>query len=135
MRTTQRFGFCGLLACMGSFCLSTLTALPQDSKPGQPTNSATGEESPSSQTNAPSLRQLKEQNLAVLRALEQLREDRETTLNRYTETITGQLNVLRDALSLQRQQEAQAARNSNRLILMIAATVAANALLLMCRGA
>jgi hypothetical protein len=69
--------------------------------------------------------------VAILQSLERLGEDRDAALHRYTETITGQLNALKDAFALQRTQELQAARTSNRIILTVAAVSAGLAVLMM----
>ena len=120
MRNTTRFGFFGFVASMCFFCLSTVTGSPHDSKPTDPLNPAAREDPLLLLTNAPFLHQLQEQNLAVLKALEQLREERDGALDRYNQTITSQLNILKDAFLFQREQELDAARNSNRFILTVA---------------
>ena len=127
MQKPTRFGFCSLFGCLCSFCLSTITGLPQDAKPADAAP-APSQESP---TNAPSLQQLVEQNLAMLKALDELKGDREAALKQYTEAIANELNVLREALVSQREQEFQTARDSNRFILTVAATVAGIALIIM----
>ena len=101
MRNTTRFGFFGFVASMCFFCLSTVTGSPHDSKPTDPLNPAAREDPLLLLTNAPFLHQLQEQNLAVLKALEQLREEREGALDRYNQTITSQLNILKDAFLFQ----------------------------------
>ena len=123
MRNTTRFGFFGFVASMCFFCLSTVTGSPHDSKPTDPLNPAAREDPLLLLTNAPFLHQLQEQNLAVLKALEQLREERDGALDRYNQTITSQLNILKDAFLFQREQELDAARNSNRFILTVAAVI------------
>jgi len=131
MRTPTRFGICGLAACVGSFCLSTATGLPQEAVPNNPAAPIANEDSPLPAAALPSLRQLQEQNLAVLKALEHLGEERDVALHRYTETITTQLNALKDAFAVQREHELQAARSSNRIILTVAAVSAGLAVLMM----
>src|SRR5438477_4937857 len=131
MRNTTRFGFFGFVASMCFFCLSTVTGSPHDSKPTDPLNPAAREDPLLLLTNAPFLHQLQEQNLAVLKALEQLREERDGALDRYNQTITSQLNILKDAFLFQREQELESARNSNRFILTIAAVTAGLAVLIM----
>jgi len=84
---------------------------------------------------ASTLQELQEQNLAVLKALDQLRVDRDAALDRYTETITNQLNTLTETLTLQRQQQLQAARDSSRFVLTIAATIAGLAVLMVLASA
>ncbi len=124
MRNPTRFGFYGLAACMCSFCLSTATGLSQDAKPDEAANSVAGQDSPPAPVAAPSLRQLLEQNQAVLKALEQLREDREAALNRYTQTIVTQLDNLKDAFTLQRGKELQNTQRTNQMIMTLAGALA-----------
>src|SRR5713101_5870563 len=131
MRKPTRFGFCGLAACMCFFCLSTATGLSQDAKPDEPANPVEGHDLPPLPVSAPSLRQLLEQNQAVLKALEQLREDREAALNRYTQTIVTQLDNLKDAFALQRGRELQNTQRTNHMILTVAGALAGLTLLAM----
>src|SRR5258708_26647028 len=88
MRNPTRFGKCGLAAWMCSFCLSAATGLPPAAAPDHPGTPVADEDSPLSPAVLPSLRQIQEQNLAVLKAVEHLGEDRDAALHRYTETIT-----------------------------------------------
>src|SRR5436309_2470814 len=131
MRKPTRFGFSGVLACVCFFCLSTATALPQEAKPAPSPDAVADEEPPLPAAAMLALRQLQEQNLAVLKALEQLREDRDGALNRYTETLSIHLNALKDAFSFQGQQQLQMARSSNHFIITVAAALAGLAVLVM----
>src|SRR5213594_2848364 len=130
MRKPTRFGVYGLVAWTCSFCLSAATTLPQEARIASTNNLATEDLSPSA-LSAPALQQLQEQNLAVLKAIEQLREDKEAALNRYTESISAQLNILKDAIIFQREQEMASARSSNRFIFTVAAVIGALAVLVM----
>ena len=131
MQKSMRFGFCGLAACMCSFCLSTAPASPQDAKLSESAKPVATRDSPEAQPVAPSLLDLQQQNLAVLQALEQLREDRETAFTRYTQSITAELNLLKEAFTTQRAQELQSAQSANRFILSMAAALAGLAVLIM----
>jgi len=135
MRKTTRFGFYGLAACMCSFCLSTASGLSQDAKSNDAPDSLEGHDPPPLPVAAPSLRQLLEQNEAVLKAVEQLREDRQTALNRYTQTMVTQLDNLKDAFALQRGKEIQDMQRSNHMILTVAGTLAGLMLLAMALSA
>jgi len=116
---------------MCSFCLSAATALPPAATPEHSVTPVVDEDSPLSAAALPSLRQIQEQNLAVLKAVEHLGEDRDAALHRYTETITAELTALKEAFALQREQELQTARTSNRIILTVAGVSAGLALLMM----
>ena len=116
---------------MCSFCLSAATGLPPATAPDHTGTPAADEDSPLPPASLPSLRQIQEQNLAVLKAVEHLGEDRDAALHRHTETITAELTALKESFSLQREQELQAARTSNRIILTVAGVSAGLALLMM----
>jgi hypothetical protein len=128
MPQPSRFGFQGVAACVCSFCLWTFTALPQDAKISDP---ASNSDSQLTSEGVPSLRQLQEQNLAVLKAVERFQDDADAALGRYTAAIAGQLDALKAALVLQRDQEFQSTRAANRVILTLAAGLAGAAVLIM----
>ena len=131
MQNSTRFGFYGLNACLCSFCLSLTTGLAQESKVSPPENPLPREEAPLPRPTDASLRELQEQNLAVLKAIEQLQEDRDAALQRYTAAVSTQLNALTDAFLSHRAQELQTVRNSNRFILTVTASIAGVAVLIM----
>jgi hypothetical protein len=128
MPQPSRFGFRGVTACLCSFCLSILTSLSQDSKTS---DSAVSNDPQLTSDAAPFLRQLQEQNLAVLKAVERLQDDADAALERYTAVIAGQLDSLKSALVLQREQDFQSTRAANRVILTLAAGLAGAAVLIM----
>jgi len=131
MRNSTRFGFCGLSACMCSFYLSLATGLSQEPKIPVLENSPVGEDLSQSRAAAAALRELQEQNLAVLQAIEQLQEDRDAALQRYSAGVSTQLNTLTEAFLSQRSHELQTVRNSNRFILTVTASIAGFAVLIM----
>jgi hypothetical protein len=128
MPQPRRFGVRGIAACLCSLCLSTFTALPQDAKSS---DAAANDDSEQTSEAARALRQLQEQNSAVLKAVERLQDDADAALGRYTAVIGGQLDALKTALLLQRDQEFQTARAGNRVILTLAAGLAGAAVLIM----
>src|SRR5881396_530590 len=128
MPQPRRFGIRGVAACWCSFCLSMLTVLSQDSKTSDP---AVNNDPPLTSDAAPFLRQLQEQNLAVLKAVERLQDDADAALGRYNVTVAAQLDALKSALVLQREQDFQSTSAANRVILTLAAGLAGAAVLIM----
>ena len=84
-----------------------LTVLSQDSKTSDP---AVNNDPQLTSDAAPFLRQLQEQNLAVLKAVERLQDDADAALGRYNVTVAAQLDALKSALVLQRAEEEPAER-------------------------
>jgi hypothetical protein len=131
MQRAMRSGVCGLLACTCCFCLSTFRTQAQEADIPDSADLMAGEDFIAPPEPGISLRQVLDQNLAVLKALDQLAQDREAVLARYTESVTTQLNALRDALTAQRQQDLETASRSNQFILTLSSAFAGIAILVM----
>src|SRR5438105_12238710 len=77
-----------------------------------------------SQVPVPSLQQIDELYQAKLRALEEARREAEAVSKQNAEALAARLNLVEQALTMQRQRELESLQSSNRLTLAVAAVIA-----------
>jgi len=97
----------GLAACISSLCLSPSPGLPQDRR-----ETATANGTNLSDTAA--VQRIELQQRAILDAVERIRDDSHAALNRYTDAMLTQFNVLQESFAAQQVRDMEAVARLNR---------------------
>ena len=108
---------------LGAAIVLSSPAFGQESQPAEPstTPEPVVETNTNSQEILRSYLQIQEQLHTALLAIEQNRQQTDEAGRRNVETISARLKLIEQALTAQREREAEAAEKSQRLVLMIAA--------------
>jgi hypothetical protein len=96
----------GLAACITSFCLAPLPAASQVSS-NQPAAS-------NAMADAAAVERIQQQQAALVRAVERIHQESQAALDRYTDTVLAQFNLLQDSFAAQQASDLDAAERLNR---------------------
>jgi len=107
----------GLAACITTFCLSPVSAFPQ-----LPQHQA---ELTNTIPDSAAVQRIQQQQQALFEAIERIQQDSDTALDRYTDAVLTQFNLLQDSFAAQQAKDIAAAEQFNRftrnvVIVMIA---------------
>jgi hypothetical protein len=116
----------GLAACISSFCLCPFPAASQLSS-NQPALS-------NAFPDVAAVERLQQQQQAIVRSIERIHQDSQAALDRYTDTVLAQFNLLQDSFAAQQADDLDAAERLNRFtrnaVLIVIGTVVLSILVL-----